>query len=715
MKIFKLLVLVLTVVTAFTACEDDIITNYAFDDISAPQNLNANFEITQDDSGLVTITPVGEGASTFTITSGIEGDTPVTINAGESTSFTYTEGEYLVKIVATGATGLTSEYNQNLIISFTAPENLEFTTSVSGLKLTVTPEATNAAQFDVYFGLGDDEEPMTIMAGESAVYEYAEPGTYDIRVVARAASVNTIELTKSILVAGAVDPMVLPLTFDNPDVNYEFVTFGGVTFEVVANPDQSGANTSDSNVGAIKNGGAQYEGGTFNLGTPVDFSGADKTITMKFWSDTPTPVLLKFEGGVSGERQTEVSQSHNGTGWEELSFNFATDAIKSYIDGNQGVGEAFVPTGQYTAMTIFIDGPGTLAGTFYIDDIEQTGGLTTPQGAAPTPDKPESGVISLFSNAYTNIDMATWRTDWSDTALEESAINGNDVKIYSALNFVGAEPVAQIDASQMTHFRTDIWTNGATIFRIKLVDFGPNGTYQGGDDSEHEIVIENPSQSEWVTLDIPLSDFTGLQNRGNIAQLIYSAAPAGEATIYIDNVIFYDANASAPDSPQNAAPTPAFAEANVLSLFSDAYSDVTMATWRTDWSSATLEDITVAGNAVKKYSALNFVGAEPATPINATSMTHFSTDIWTGDATQIRIKLVDFGPNGTYDGGDDSEHEITLNFDNGDFVRNSWVTLNIPLTDFTGLAAREHIAQLIYSAGPAGEATVFVDNVYFHN
>ena len=373
MKIFKLLVLVLTAVTAFTACEEDIITNYAFEDISAPQNLKANFVVTQDDSGLVTITPVGEGASTFTVYSGIEGDSAVTINAGESVNFTYTEGEYLVRIVATGATGLTSEYNQNLIISFTAPENLAFTTSVSGLKLTVTPEATNAAQFDVYFGLGDEEEPVTIMPGESAVYEYAEPGTYDIRVVARAASVETVELTKSILVAGAVDPIVMPVTFDNPDVNYEFVTFNGVTFEVVANPDQSGANTSDSNVGAIKNSGAQFEGGTFNLGTPVDFSGADKTITMKFWSDKPTSVLLKFEGGVNGERQNEISKAHGGTGWEELSFNFATEANTSYIDQSDTGGQPFVPTGQYTAMTIFVDGPGTLAGTFYIDDIEQTG------------------------------------------------------------------------------------------------------------------------------------------------------------------------------------------------------------------------------------------------------------------------------------------------------------------------------------------------------
>jgi hypothetical protein len=48
-----------------------------------------------------------------------------------------------------------------------------------------------------------------------------------------------------------------------------------------------------------------------------------------------------------------------------------------------------------------------------------------------------------------------------------------------------------------------------------------------------------------------------------------------------------------------------------------------------------------SGN-TKKYSALNFVGVETiASPINATSMTHFHTDIWSSDFTEFKVKLVD--------------------------------------------------------------------------
>jgi len=94
----------------------------------------------------------------------------------------------------------------------------------------------------------------------------------------------------------------------------------------------------------------------------------------------------------------------------------------------------------------------------------------------------------------------------------------------------------------MTHFHTDIWTADATQILIKLVDFGANGSYDGpgtGDDTEHEYILEAPSQYTWLSLDIPLSEFSGLTNRANIAQLVYSGTPTGNTTLYVDNVYFH--------------------------------------------------------------------------------------------------------------------------------------------------------------------------------
>lgn len=146
----------------------------------------------------------------------------------------------------------------------------------------------------------------------------------------------------------------------------------------------------------------------------------------------------------------------------------------------------------------------------------------------------------MFSDVYTNVAVDTWRTDWSDGAYQEVLIDGNPTKKYNSLNFVGIETVGAnlIDATNMTHFHLDMWTPDANDFKVKLVDFGADAAYGGGDDSEHEITFAAPATETWISYDIPLSDFVELQNRDHLAQLIFVKAPLG--TIYIDNVFFYN-------------------------------------------------------------------------------------------------------------------------------------------------------------------------------
>lgn len=406
MKHIKQLLVFLLIISVFNSCEKEEVVSYALDDISAPTNIDALFDISSEEVGLVTITPSADGATMFEIYFGDEeNETPTEVSPGETITHVYGEGEFNLRIVAIGLTGLTSELVRVVTISMEAPEDLEVDIKISGTnpyEIEVTPSATNATVFDLYFGDVEDEEPTTIMAGETQTHVYAEVGDYTVKVVARGAGAATLEVTKDISITGASNSMSLPLTFDDATVNYEFVTFNGASFEVADNPDVSGANDTASKVGAITNSGAQWEGGTFELDPPVDFSGDNKTITMKFWSEVSLPVLLKFEGGVNNERQNEVTATHGGTGWEVLTFNFATDAVKSYIDGSQGVGEPFVPTGQYASMVLFIDGPGTSAGTFYIDDVEHVAGNGDGGGAV-------AGEISDDFDANRNI--GTWYGD----------------------------------------------------------------------------------------------------------------------------------------------------------------------------------------------------------------------------------------------------------------------------------------------------------------
>ena len=374
--------------------------------------------------------------------------------------------------------------------------------------------------------------------------------------------------------------------------------------------------------------------------------------------------------------------------------------------------------------------------TVYVDNVYFRQGAAPPSEPeptepAPTPTDSEDGVISLFSDAYDDVTVDTWSAVWDQADLEDVEIAGDAVKKYTNLSFAGIEfTSATVDASGMTHVRMDIWTPDATAapasFRVKLVDFGADGVYspasEGGDDSEHELRLtanDGLATEAWVQLDLPLDAFAGLASRESLAQMIVSSDDL--STVYVDNVYFRQGAAPPPQpEPTEPAPTPEDAADDVVSLFSDAYDDVTVDTWSAVWDQADLEDVEIAGDAVKKYTNLTFAGIEfTSATVDASSMTHVRMDIWTPDATaapaSFRVKLVDFGADGVYspasEGGDDSEHEISLTAASEPtaLATARWVSFDIPLSEFASLGAREHLAQLIISGDPN---TVFVDNVY---
>ena len=1062
MKYLKTLLVLIIFGSAFVACEDNEVS-YAFQEISAPTNVTSVFEIAQDDSGLVTVTPSGEGAQSFNVYFGdVDDETPEVVTPGGSLDHVYAEGQFSVRVIGVGSTSLTSEFTQVINVSFSAPENLEVTIDQSNPNpkiIKVSASADNATMFDVYFGDVDDEEPSQLMPDSEIEHTYEASGDYTVRVVAKGASAETLEYTEDITIGEASGAMALPITFDDPAVNYAFGTFNGTTFEVVDNPDLSGVNAEASKVGAVTNSGVNWEGVSADFGTPVDFGGENKTIMIKFWSDVTLPVLLKFENGVDGERENEVTATHGGTGWELLSFNFATDAIKSYIDGNQGAGEPFVPTGKYSTMVIFIDGPGTAAGTFYMDDIEQEaadmncvaemdenidpaagdlnwtfktkdiahsfepfgniaseivdnpnatginescnvqsyvktagcetwsgvgkgltnaidltsapnkafklmvygesktttvtlqlefepfpntdplvainqdmtkvgeweeltfdfsahadktfksiivyfdrdnacddavyyfdnlkqvagddngggpiggvgptsfpidfetpatggsskwdvfeadtpplevianpdmsganatatvakftakqggadyagtvtqlsqkftldasnstvsimvwksvisdvgikfeankastgeikikntkvneweeivfdfsgkigepsstdidaivvfpdfdartqdnivyfdnitlsassgGGVSGPDMAAPMPSPAESEVTSIFSDAYTDVAGTDYFPDWGQsTTFEQIDLMGDAAIKYANINYQGIAIGSEVDASGRESIHIDIWSDDYTTVPFFMISTG------SGEKSVNLAVEAN----KWNSIDIPLSAFTdqGL-TVNDIIQFKFDVQPDTGGAIYIDNLYFFGTSGGGgtpATEPTSAAPTPGVAAANVISMFSDAYDDVAVDTWRTDWSSGTLEDVTVDGNAAKKYSALDFVGIETVTSqIDASAMTQFHLDVWSADFTEFKVKLVDFGANGVYDGGgDDVEHEIVISSP----AQGEWVGLELDLSDFTGLTTRANIAQIILVGAPTGNNTVYVDNMYFHN
>ncbi|MEL6988688.1 MAG: PKD domain-containing protein, partial [Bacteroidota bacterium] len=308
-------------------------------------------------------------------------------------------------------------------------------------------------------------------------------GTYTIVLTARNAA-GASDTFEDVIVIDIPLPINLPLTFDDPNVNYEFTTFNGVSFEIVDNPDLSGTNPDASKVGAITNGGAAFEGLFFDVGMQVDLTTL-KSVKANFWSDAPVDVLLKLEEGTGAD--VETTASHMGTGWEEIRFDLSS-------------GEKF------SRVTLFVDGPGTAAGTFYIDDIEQTEtpAAVGPQTAAPTPPSRDAGdVISLYSDAYTSVNVSEWSTSWDDADNEELAVEGNNIRRINFGDnggFLGVDFSADaFDATEFTHFHMDYWV-ADEITSGQVLNPKWSNHENGAEVNAFEYTNAVAQSGEWVSL-----------------------------------------------------------------------------------------------------------------------------------------------------------------------------------------------------------------------
>jgi len=230
---------------------------------------------------------------------------------------------------------------------------------------------------------------------------------------------------------------------------------------------------------------------------------------------------------------------------------FAVDGVDQTIEASQNY-FTFVSSADTVVAggegVVRVTGLGTATVTAKLGTVPATGSLTitpkpAPLTAAPAPTLPAASVLSLFSNAYPNVPVDTWSATWDIADLTDTQVAGNDVKKYSNLVYAGIEFTGAhlIDATAMTHFHIDVWAATGTTFKVKLVDFGANGIYAGGDDKEQELTFNAGSSPAftplgWRSLDIPLSSFVNLTTRGHLAQLIL----AGDmGTVYVDNIYFH--------------------------------------------------------------------------------------------------------------------------------------------------------------------------------
>lgn len=292
---------------------------------AAPDQLSVLFEITQDNSGLVTITPNGAGAVRYEVYFGDGTTTPANVAAGKNVQHTYREGVYTVKVVAYSVNGKTTEHTRQLTVSFRAPENLVVNSDIdaaNNFKLNVSATALYETNFRVFWGDVANEPGEVFLEGQTISHVYATTGTYTLRVIAYSGGAATTQLTRQITI---VDPLLLPITFESPTINYTFTNFDGGDVTVINNPQSNGINTSGRVARMVKNPGQPWGGSFITLSAPIDFS-ANKIFRMKVFSPrVGAKVLLKVENSANSSQNFEKEVLTTvANAWEDMVFDYQT-------------------------------------------------------------------------------------------------------------------------------------------------------------------------------------------------------------------------------------------------------------------------------------------------------------------------------------------------------------------------------------------------------
>ena len=400
MRILRNFIVLFLLTTFIFSCVDENETNADFvSSISEPANISALVSITQDNTGMVTITPTGEGVVTFNVDFGDGSDVSESIIPGNSTEHFYSEGTYEAVVTGTALDGSTSQTTVTVVVSFVAPENLvvDIVTASGSYNILVSATADYAASFEVLFGdeAANDATPMQI--GEQISHTYEAAGTYNITVTALSGGSASTQYSEEVQIT---DPPV----FDGFSTVEDFegdppagFGFGGNSDppEVVVNPDNTGINSSTNVYKFVKGQGAEtWAGSGFGIeGGYINFNGTNVLRIKSYSPEAGKIVMVKLE--TSAGNQTDLVWEVQATTtvaneWEYLNYDFTgapdldyVTAIVFYDFGNSGAGETYyfddleVGIGEYVQSIEDFEGEAPSSGNF---------GGNVDQGVVANPD-----------------------------------------------------------------------------------------------------------------------------------------------------------------------------------------------------------------------------------------------------------------------------------------------------------------------------------------
>jgi len=216
-----------------------------------------------------------------------------------------------------------------------------------------------------------------------------------------------------------------------------------------------------------------------------------------------------------------------------------------------------------------------------------------------------------------------------------------------------------------------------------------------------EIKVANTVTNAWEELTFDFSSHIGLLEAIGIDQIVvFPDFNLGGRTqdniIYFDNISF--SPATVPGLPAEAAPTPTLAEANVISIFSDEYTNIDGVNLNPAWGQSTVvTEMTIEGNNTLLYTGLNYQGTEFIAK-DVSGMTYLHIDYWTDNSTALNFFVISQTPT-----VDSDYHTFAI-------VSEQWASVDIPLTTFPNVDLTD-----VFQFKVEGNGTIYWDNFYFYS
>lgn len=302
---------------------------------------------------------------------------------------------------------------------------------------------------------------------------------------------------------------------------------------------------------------SSFTGMTWNSVFQIKFDGQGGTTpstiyldNIYFWKATADPLKdatlsdLKVDGTtISGFGSSTTSYTYsvpNGT----VIVPQVTSATTTNGSATKVITQASAIPGSATVLVTSADASTTKT---YTVSIVAVG----PPTAAPTPPaRNAADVKSIYSDAYTPIatlgytgDVDTYNTSWCPGVTTEVMIAGNKTHKITGL---GCEGVAfqsgRFNATGFTHFHMDIYTDSPTMDKSFNIKFS---NWNGGSGEANAIefsltnasnpALPNPNSGTWISLDIPLANWTA-GSRNDLVQFVISS---DLGTVYYDNLYLH--------------------------------------------------------------------------------------------------------------------------------------------------------------------------------